>query len=128
MAKSVKHAAECAAQQVVVKAFEDIFLTRAQRMFDANPKVRFALFVEDDMSFREGIGKKELLAALGDARAKAAAWLGCSAVHFRIPTRFAQRSQTPARSARNQWEQRDPALVCRFVMLSSGKGGGAWCS
>ena len=110
LAKAPKAAQACTSQQVVMKAFEDIFMPRAQRMFDADPQLKFVLFVEDDMSFQQGIGKAELLAALGDARARAAAWLGRCLLSFNSPERFAQRSRALAQLARQDRERSAPKL------------------
>ena len=110
LAKGVKKQQACSSTQVVMKAFEDIFLPRAQRMFDTDPQLKFILFVEDDMSFQQGIGKAELLAALGDARTKAAAWLGCCLSHFNGPERFAQRSRALEQAGRQDRERSAPKL------------------
>ena len=108
LAKGVKKQQACSTNEVVMKAFEDVFMPRAQKMFDADPQLKFVLFVEDDMSFQQGIGKAELLAALGDARAKAASWLGRCLLSFKSPERFAQRSRTLAQSAHQDRELRAP--------------------
>ena len=94
LTKEVKHARGCTSRRVIMKAFEDIFLPRARKILDDNPNYKFVLFVEDDMSFQAGVGRQELLEALGDARSSAATWLGCVALHLHLPEPLPRGSQT----------------------------------
>ena len=79
--KDVKAAASCTSSQVVMKGFEDLFLTKAKQVFDKSPKTKFVLFAEDDMSFQSDISPADVLRALGDPRSPAASWLGCGLIH-----------------------------------------------
>ena len=75
--KSIFRAQGCAANEVVMKAFEDTFLRRAMSLFENDPGKKIVFFVEDDMTLRKSIGHAELRACMGDTRSSAAVWIGC---------------------------------------------------
>ena len=104
-----RRAESCTSSQVVMKAFEDIFLARAAAVLDSDPALKHVLFVEDDMSFQQGIGPQELRAALGDARSSAAVWLGSCDTNFQTKERLARPLQNFANLyTKKAWEPRAP--------------------